>query len=334
MNNTHVSPKSWTKVGLAILPGLWVILCQSEISVEIYKQSCFIVLAVVSLGILGCALTRKHSLTAWSLTSLGALLWVGWKWVWGLLSARSQNARWLFGLYERIGIFFYDQFGINIGLPTWIAFLTLSVCSIYFAHKKFGLQASSRLNRGLFIFTGLATITHIYLDILPNPWLSFGLVLGISLLFLSVIIGFPLAKREGVAAGLFVVTCGVTSFDMMFLNFLHIIRVYAHESPNLQLELLLFILSYLPPIGFLIITPIGVLRSRTEQGQKWWLLLPSFLTLVVINVLRGLALQDTPSEYTVSVWLQYGRYALQLWLPLLLATALYSHRKPKTLNAN
>jgi hypothetical protein len=333
MDDIPVCPKSWAKVGLAILPGLWIAFCQSEILIQFYRQTCFVVLAIVALGILGSTLITKRRLTAWSLTSLGALFWVGWKWIWWLLSARSPNTRWILGLYERIGIFFYRRFGINIGLPSWIAFLALSVCSIYFAYKKSGLRAS-RLGWGLLSFAVLVTMTHICIDILPHPWLSFGMVLGLSLLFMSVIIGFPLSKREGIATGLFIVACEVTSFDMMFLNFLHIIRVYVHESPNIRLELALFILSYLPVICFLIIIPIGVLRSRTEQGQKWWLLLPSLLTLVGINVVRGLALQGTPNEYTVSIWLHYGRYILQLWLPLLLATALYARQGSDTLNAH
>ena len=231
---------------------------------------------------------------------------------------RTLWAPWFSSFYSQL----YTLFGVNPALPIWSSCMALTVVIPYFTYKKSGLHVP-RLGWMLLGLITLITVVYVYLYTLPYHWLSFKSVFRLSLLLTFVAIGFSLSKRAGVAAGLLIVACEPVWIEMFF-NPLHAVRTYAYNSPNVELTLV--ILSFLPLFCFLVIIPIGVLRSCSRQGQKWWLLVPSFLTLTSINVLRGFALQGTQAEYSSATWLRYGLVVFQLWLPLLLAVVLYTYQ--------
>ena len=85
MQNTSVCPTSWTKVILAILPGLWLVFQRSGILDWLSREVSSAILLLIVLGLVGVSLAVKRRLTIWCLPALGALLWEGWEWMQWLL---------------------------------------------------------------------------------------------------------------------------------------------------------------------------------------------------------------------------------------------------------
>jgi hypothetical protein len=97
----------------------------------------------------------------------------------------------------------------------------------------------------------------------------------------------------------------------------------SYPSPTSGLEVAWLILSYLPFINSFLVTPIGLLRSRSIREQRRWLLVPLFLTLLSMNIIRYFALSGTAYEYSWVTWLRSGLAFIQIWIPVLLTAMLY-----------
>ncbi len=319
-----IQPKPWDKVCLAILPGLWITVWQSEIFNQFPREIGSAILVVIALGVIRINLVTERRLAAWSLPALGGLLWAGWEWLRWLINTRSLWVPWYFRFHARFGPLYARLGGIDPVLPVWFVFLAVLILGTYLSYKKSGLRVSWS-GWGVLGLSGLVFVAWGRF-IFPAHWLSAGIALSLLLLLASVAWGFPLSKREGLAAGLLVIVCQPVAFDMLLFNFLHIIRVYAYDSPdNMRLRLTLFVLSILPFLCFLVIIPIGVLRSRSRQSQQWWLLLASLITLTSMIVVRSLTLQGTPNAFSLDDLIRYGLGTLQLWLPILFMTVSYLH---------
>ena len=78
MHNTPIRSNPW-QVGLAILPGLWIAIWQSDVLGQVYGLVGSIVLAAIGSGIIGFSLVTERRLATWSLPSVGALVWLRWK---------------------------------------------------------------------------------------------------------------------------------------------------------------------------------------------------------------------------------------------------------------
>lgn len=328
MRNTSVCPQPWIKVSLAILPGLWIIFQQREIHGQVSRELGTIALLGIALGIIGISLIMERRLAAWSLPSLGTLLWVGGQWTQELIGRRSLWAPSLHSFLRRFYAFFPIDFLVNPALLLWGICLILVILVPYFAYKRSSLRIP-RLGWGILSLLILATMTDICIYTLSLHWLSLISVLMLSLSLISVIAGFWLSKHEGLTASLLVAACEFVLLTV-FLNPLRVVHMYAYESPSVGLNLALLAIFSLPVLGFLVVTPIGMLRSRSEQSQKWWLLLPPLLVLVGIEIVRSIVLRGTPAEYSQDTWLRHSLAVVQLWLPLLLATVLYTREEAST----
>lgn len=328
--NTRGSPvqqQPWSRIGLGVLPELWIVFHQCRpvdwISIEVSS----IVLLLISLSVIGIGYALDHRLSSWSLPALGALLWIGGEWSWRLHPIQVGVVAALYELPFEVS----PRIHFWVLLSGYLTILVLIPClAFYLAHKKSGLHIprSGWWILGLLILVGLI---HICLYTFPHPWLSSRTVFKISFILTFVAVG-PLLGEKGVAAALFVVCCEPLWIES-FLNPTHTVLAHQLESPDTILNLASILLSVLPALTFLIVIPFGMLRSRSERQQKWWLLLPSACAFAVIEIVRCIALQNTPDRYTAKTWLWVVLAAIQLWLPILLATVLYAQEPaPKSIS--
>jgi len=149
------------------------------------------------------------------------------------------------------------------------------------------------------------------------------------LLLIPVTLGLYWTKQHGLATGLVVVACVPAWLDMFFYP-QGAIYQQLYQVPGMsispkaeELKLALSTITYLSLLCFLVIIPVGLLRSRSTHMQLVWLLVPSLLTLIGIGITRGVALRHTELEYSAIEWLKNGFAVIHLWIPLVLATVLY-----------
>jgi hypothetical protein len=149
-------------------------------------------------------------------------------------------------------------------------------------------------------------------------------VFKLLLLLTPIAIGLRFSQVDGIGGSLLVASCVPVWYNVL-PDHLHTIQEYAYRTPDVKFQIALLVLFYLPFLSFLIVIPIGVLRSCSKRTQTWWLLLPSFLTLTSLVLVRGIVLMDTPNEYSFTWWLRGGLTIVELWLPLSLTAVLYSN---------
>jgi hypothetical protein len=94
-------------------------------------------------------------------------------------------------------------------------------------------------------------------------------------------VGLLLAKRNGLSAGLFIVSAGFVLWEEM-LDLTYCIW----KSPwgMVMIATLAFCL--------LLVSPLWVLRARSARGQVWGLLLPAFVALLGVAVINALVRTD------------------------------------------
>lgn len=324
MQDTVCNSKLWIKTSLTVLPGLWIVIWQSWIMKYISTEFGSIVLGLIVVSIVGINFVLEQHWDISSFPALGALFWLGWEWLKIWWQCYLESEVWipfLNQLYNRVGPFLQTD-------PTWLIW-TIGIIFLiivpYTVYSKSGLhiEKSGWKVLGVLIFVTMIYISLYSLPVFHYPWFLLYDVFKTSLLLTSVFLGYNLAKHRGILAVLLIVICEPIWIDM-FLNPLYVVRMYLYELPNVRLHLALFFLTCLPWFGFLIITPVGIMHSRTQDGQRRWLLLLPLLTLISMEIVRSIALQDTISEYSISMWLRGGLKTFQLWLPLWLAIVLYA----------
>ena len=317
MKDTSVS---WGKIALVISTALWVVFCQSGILGEVSKEITLVVSVIIAVITVWLNTNLERRLTAWSLSFFGVLFWVGWEWIW-TWSKANRHIVWAWGydFYD----WFYNLFGANPSFLLWITCMVLTVSFPYLVWRKLGLRMT-RLGWKILGVLILAVLVNIVFFNHLFPWTSFFSVLMLSVLLTFIAIGFPFAKYDGLTSGVF-----IAAFEPVWLEVfykpLDVIRAYAHELSSTRLGMALFTLSFLPLVCFWIVVPIGVLRSRSAYREKW-LLLPALLTLVGIEIARGIVLIGTYAEYSLMTWLRRSLIPIQLWLPLLLVVEVYTRQ--------
>jgi hypothetical protein len=307
------------KVGLAILPGLCALGISSGLlwwlfSVRIADALAKGGLIAVCILLIIAGFIRERRITVWSFPALGillfpasgVLLFMGW-WV-RLPFVDEASPHW-----------YVDPFILTVLVLVGIgAFAVYRVCR---QHRTRPPRLAWVL-LGLMILVGVAdVITSTMVDRNPNVWTALLAQLAFTLPWTGVIvspvaIGLLLARREGLLAGLMVVAFEYVVVDVIGDPTYGVLIHTSNQTASI-------VLSCLPALLFLLVSPVWVLRCRSTRGRVSGLILPPFVALVSVAVIRGIVLRGTVAEYSVGSWLRHGLSAGQLLMPLALAAVMY-----------
>lgn len=329
MANSSTLTISWSKIGLAILPGMWFILAtilyvlwsMPNIPRPIPFQMRMINLAVAVCIVFALALGSWrffHRFEIWCLPAFGVLLWeldqfVSW-WMWAARNHIEPTVtvdRILYynGIWSTI--FTYSAVIASLGsiligigiIPFWLFWL-------YKTFRRVMTRWSLGL-LGLMVVHGLLSGGILFLPI------------SLSL----VVIGQAWAKEYGLRAGLFLLVFVPEYISLGFLGTGIPADLTAGEMSLFQfrLDLAAYAANYFPISCFLVVLPVGLLRARSKRGQLFWLIAFPLFVLISISVIVRLALQGIRPEYAdLSRWIMSGDGILSAWLPILLGVILYN----------
>jgi len=279
---------------------------------------------VLGIAIAGFILERRPAM--WSFPALGILLF----------EARG----WIFTPFADQASPFWQVAGPLLPLAVLAAIAAVAVYRVYKQHGIHIPQLGWVLLCLMILVSVAFVIVGAITDRNPNKWTSLLAHLPLVLWWMGFIllpaaIGLPLARRDGILAGLILVAFEFVLVDEILDPTYHI-RFWAYCTPNAKLEQAKIVLSYLPTIFFLIVTPIWVLRSPSTRGRGLGLILPPFIALVSTDVISSIALRGTSAEYSIDTWLIHGVSTAQLLIPLALAAVMYhwlERQGPTAVNA-
>lgn len=177
------------------------------------------------------------------------------------------------------------------------------------------------------IFLDLAQlITLIRVGPSPYEWITpriWDALWGLGVILSPVAIGLPLAWRDGMLAGLMVVAFQYIMVD----DLVDCIMVGGHPAYGICLctsrQATVIVLSCLPALLFLVVSPMWVLRSRSARGRAWGLILPLFIAVVSGEVIRAILCLATPSEYWIDWWFTHILSSGQYLIAVALAAVIY-----------
>ncbi|MDY7080263.1 MAG: hypothetical protein SXV54_25555 [Chloroflexota bacterium] len=323
MQNRSLVPTSWVKIGLAILPGLFIVGSRSGLFRTVVGLENWLALgqhdlipAYIALGIVVAGLAVERRPAVWSFSALGLLLFSAPGWLFAL-SARFGDSRSPFW---------------QVAPPYLMsgALAAIAALAVYRVFKQHGLHIprSGWVLLGLMVLVGLAgAIIGATSDRNPNKWMAFVAHLPLqlwltSLLLLPIAIGLPLARHDGLLAGLLLVAFQFVLVAEIF-DPTYSVGFWAYWEPSAILDQAKIVLSYLPALLFLVVTPVWVLCSRSTRGRVLGLLLPPFVALVGTDVIESIALRGTLSEYSINSWLTHSVSTAQFLISLALAAVIY-----------
>lgn len=295
MSYTYQIDLSWREIVLAIIPGIGLIIIQGWNISFLYEMTILLVAIVTTLLVIYIHQSRFDQLLMWKLPIFGGLLWYIWY------------------------VFRWSPFGLPLMIPLIIIGTIAQIIVLLWFYRHFG-DTISRFVWTLIFLLLVVTVSINYL---------YGLTSGVfDFLFLlsPIAIGYPISKRVGLSACLFVLAFEPAWMDIMYSPKQAIIMQLQNDSiTSIQLlELSLFMFNYFPFLGFLIVIPIGFLWSSSNKERILWLTIPSIVLLLGLGIMRGVALAGTPFQYSVSDWVVFMLIGVQLWIPLLLTSLLYA----------
>ncbi len=323
MQNRSSVPTSWVKVGLAILPGLFIVGTRSGLFRRVFRLENWLALGqhdlipvYITLGIVVAGLIIERRPAVWSFSALGLLLF--------------GAPGWLFTLFARFGDSRSPFWQVAPPYLMLAALAAIAALAAYRAFKQHGFRIPGSgwvlLGAGVLVGVGGA-IVGAATDRSPDKWMAFVAHLPLELwwtglLLVPIVIGLPLARRDGILAGLIVAAFEFVLVDEI-LDPTYSVGFWAYWTPSRELEQAKVVLSYLPALLFLVVTPVWVLRSRSTHGRVLGLILPPFIGLICTDVIESIALRGTQAEYSVNLWLTHGVSTAQLLTPLALAAVMY-----------
>jgi hypothetical protein len=320
MSNGRFSPRSWASVGLAVLPGVLALAVRSGLfwplfGVRIAQPLAEVGLVALCLVLVIAGSLRTRQAPTWSYVALGVILF----YIAGMLLLAEQWAR----------LHFLDKSSPLWGVPAWLLVVSVLAALCAFSLCRVRKSRGAAVPRSGWVLLGLLTLV-VALDIIisanldrnANVWMAVVAHLAFMLPWMIVIlspvaVGLLLARRSGLLAGLM-----VAGFDYAVVD---VVRepnygILIHTS-NWAASL---VLSCIPAVFFLMVSPLWVLRARSARGRAWGLLLPQLVALAAISVLRAVALRGTGAAYFIDAWLRDGLFAAQLLVPLGLALVMYN----------
>lgn len=316
MRNPSSTPTHWVKVGLAILPGLFAIgsstgLFEAAFGTSIghaLGKSGLIALCVL---LIGAGLVRERRLAVWSFPALGILLFP----LSGILLLVSWWVRLPF-IDEASPVWHAGPLILLVALLTGIA--SFAVWRVYRQHR-IRIPRLVWVLLGFMILVAMAgVITSTIADRSPNKWMALSVMLPSTLLQMGVIllpvaIGLLLARRDGLLAGLIVVGAEFVLVDEIF-DPAYALGIWTSNPTIVTL------VSVIPAIFFLVVSPIWVLGSRSTRGRVWGLLLPVFIALVSGEIISG---SVRPYYLDTWTWLMRALGCAQFLMALALAAVMY-----------
>ncbi len=305
----------WVRVGLAILPGL-VALGRIGLPSSSFTTSIARILAQGSL-IPVCVLLiivgfiRERRFAVWSFPALGILLFpVGGimllvEWWMHQPFAQEVNRIWPPGPFVLI----------VVGLAASGTFAVYHVCRQHWTRIP---RLAWVLLALLIVFSVAEVITLSVGDRSPDKWKAVSAVLPSTVLTMGMIlspvaIGLLLARRAGLVAALIVVAAEFGLVDMI-LDPSYALSVRASNQTIVTL------VSVIPAMLFLVVSPVWVLCSPSRRGRVVGLLLPAFVALVSVEVISG---SVRPYYLENWYWLTRALESAQLWVAVALAVVMY-----------
>jgi hypothetical protein len=323
MQNRSSVPTPWVKVGLAILPGLFIAGTRGGLFGRVFRLENWLapgqldlIPVYIALGIVVAGLVVERRLAVWSFSALGLLLF--------------SAPEWLFTLFARFGDSRSSFWQVAPPYLMLAAVAAVAALAAYRVFKQHGLHVprSGWALLGLVILVGVAgAIVWATAGRSPDKWRAFVAHLPFELwwtglLLMPIVIGLPLARRDGILAGLV-----VAAFDFVLVDEIldptYSVGFWAYWTPSRELEQAKIVLSYLPALFFLVVTAVWVLRSRSTPGRVSGLILPPSIGLICTDVIESVALRGTQAEYSVNLWLTHGVSTAQLLTSLALAAVMY-----------
>jgi hypothetical protein len=291
--NYAVTPVSWGKVALVVVPGLLFGIARVFDPLILPAALGFYLVAFLALG----ALVVQRRLPVWGLLALG--LFTGWAVQWLNMLLPEKLVRGLFRLNlaatTDLGAYLIvspDIQQLIIAVPVWLVSIGL-----LWKYRPLWRRVTWAI-----LLLGL-TIVGASILINANVLLYAGLVL------LTVALGLPIARQYGSLASLFVL--GVFS-SLVLLD-------SDHYSGNILKTQPLYALYVIPLIWMLVsVAPLFLMRSRILRGQTVGLLAPALvwgIARIAVPVLVR------PDFHPNSVWL--GEALLSAFVVLILALTFY-----------
>jgi hypothetical protein len=326
MQNRSLAPASWLKVGLAILPGLFALatgsgLFRAALGEGIAGPIARGGLAAVCISVIIAASIVERRLAAWCFPALGILtiLLSFWWWV--------PLANMLLPFVDPPFPFWQIARPVlELAAPGAIGAL-----AVYRVRRRHGIHIP-RLAwalLGLLILVGSANVIastiadgspYGWAALLQRLWLS---VWRIGLILSPVAIGLSLAWRNGLSAGLMVAAFQYVMVD----GLLECAMVDGRPTYGICVctssQLTAIVLSCLPALLFLLVSPIWVLRSRSVRSRSWGLILSPLVAVVSGEVIRAIVCRATPSEHWIGWWLTHMLSSAQYITPVALAAVMY-----------
>jgi hypothetical protein len=314
MPNRSFPPTSWVKVGLAILPGLCALGISSGLlwwlfSVRIADALAKGGLIAVCIPLIIAGFIRERRITVWSFPALGILLFP------------ASGVLLFMGWWVRLP--FVDEASPDWYVDPFILMVLVLVGVGAFAVYRICRQHRTRPPRlawvllGLMILVGVAdVITSTMVDRSPDKWRAVlavlpPMVLKAGMMLSPVAIGLLLARRDGLLAGLIVVAAQFVVVDGFF-DPGYALGVWTSNQTIVK------VVSILPVIFFLVVSPIWVLRSRSRRDRAWALLLPVFVGLVSTEIISG-----SVRPYYSDIWLTRAIGGAEFLIALALAAVMY-----------
>jgi hypothetical protein len=320
LSRVHGDPL-WVRVGWAILPGLFALasaggLLSALLGASIGGAIGHTGLIGVCVLVIGAGLVREHRLALWSYPACGVLLFHVW---WGIPWPSVGQA----GSFWSVA-------------PPLIMLAGLAIIAALAAYRAF--RGSRPLSRrlgwtlvGLVLMVAMVFPAGSVLADRNADWGSVSLTMlplslwWMGLLLLPVVIGMPLARRSGVAAGLMVVAAQYVLWEEIFDPASGILIFTSDHAAARAL-------SSLPALAFLVVPPVWVLLSRRTTVRFWGLVLPPVLGLLSVSVIRAGVLQGTAIEYATGRWLTDFIAGAQLVMLFALTGLIYHRLRPPERN--
>jgi len=291
---------------LAIPPGLFVL--GSELhtwqqlrfsSVHFAQISNRFALLALCVALCTTGYVYERRFAVWSFPALGLLL--------GLLPG--------FAAVLVINSFFepgppshLQTFLVNWVLPSilWVA-----IVAVLIRHRY-----AFRMSLLAWALLGLLIVTNLVIAWPVNVWSLKSISWGGAWLLFPVAIGLLFASSHGLLAGMIVVA-GLFWWANEIYDPSYAMWIW---SSNYVAEA---IVSVLPSVSLLIVSPVWTLLARSTRGRILGLLIPPLLGLASGEVIRSVMFLNTQREYSLDTWLVRSAGALEIIATIALAVVIY-----------
>ena len=293
-------PRSWNRIGVAMLPSLLIIL---QIGQALGEKSLMIfspIILIVGIYLVIASYKEFGHIKDLNLPCIGVIFLEFW-----MLSRLITNP--------------HTSLLLTRGL-----FIILSLPSMIILYKlRSNLNNTIWLVLILFVVSLLLT-THNT----SQPWIIFGINFVEWLIYIIPLFSLSLfySLKSEISVSL-----ALSTFAPFWISYnLDPLGTINHTSlinANSQFNLALFAFQVIPVLGFLIIMPISIFRSPTHQNSGWKQIIYSLLIIVPVLFIRFTVLKEAGVNYLFPLWLMICIHIVILWFPFLLPLSLRETRK-------